>query len=91
MPARALEQIPVQRVLDALRRVEDQPTPSQPGDTLKDDVSRLFTAIDRATSDTLSDLTIRDLVIQHLPDGDRLRTAAKALGPLPVTPTLDKE
>jgi membrane protein len=90
MPARALEKIPVQTVLDALRRIEDQPTSSQPGEALGDGVARVFSALDRATSDTLNGLTIRDLIIEQTTDKEPLSATSHLLQPLPATNPPDK-
>jgi membrane protein len=63
VPGRAPERISVKTALDTLRRSEDQPVSMASGKQMEKCVAGVFSAIDLATSNTLAELSIRDLVL----------------------------
>jgi membrane protein len=68
LPAQAPERITVHAALTALCRIDERPHTSGPATPLEQAVTEVFTAVERATTETLHGLTIRDLVLGGAPD-----------------------
>ncbi|MDJ0808439.1 MAG: YihY/virulence factor BrkB family protein, partial [Gammaproteobacteria bacterium] len=63
LPGRAPECITVKTVLDTLRGTEDQNLPITGTKDLRQAVAGVLSAVDQATSKTLNELTLRDLIL----------------------------
>ncbi|MGD8589694.1 MAG: hypothetical protein PVG22_12780, partial [Chromatiales bacterium] len=63
-PARAAENIPLDRVLTALRRSDQRIPIEQTAAPFEQAMDQVFNALEQATTQRLQGLTLRDLILQ---------------------------